>query len=192
MTIRNTILRAATPVSRAIGKLHFSPSHRMFKAEHYDKLLNKIELGDVILSRMKGEFNNLFIPGYWTHAAIFIGVNQVVEAVDPRIVCTHLMDFCFSKDDITLMRYKEIDFEMRKKIRENALNLIGKPYDFQFCPANDAFFCSELVAHVLNISGIKQEFAKRETLGVLTVTPQDFAEAQTKFTQVYYSFNPIP
>ncbi|MFH0905924.1 MAG: YiiX/YebB-like N1pC/P60 family cysteine hydrolase [archaeon] len=44
------------------------------------EIKEKLEPGDIILERRNGRITNLFIPGFWTHAAIYVGTMQELNS----------------------------------------------------------------------------------------------------------------
>lgn len=154
-----------------------APKERAINYRHIYALMKAAKLGDVLLTRSKGELTNWLIPGEYKHAALFAGENTVIEAVGAGVREVYLEDFCASKDKILLLRPMINSPEMAV-IR--AKRLVGKPYDYGFEPNEKAFYCAELITYVYNNSN----FTNRTTLGVLTTLPDDFRLATSKFVQV--------
>jgi uncharacterized protein YycO len=192
MTFRRVLMHALTPFSKLLGDLHIAPSHRRCKAKHFRDIFNSASPGDVLLSVMRGELNNLCIPGYWSHAALYVGNGVVVEAVGDGVVESDLIDFVLSKDNVCLLRLKENrGAECACSV---AQSMVGRPYDFYFEPGDLSFYCSELVWYSWNEASLKVtgkpiNFSKRTTLGVATVVPQDYRNASSKFDVVYQCFS---
>ena len=189
--LRRTILRTTLPITRFLGDIHAPWSRRKLTSKHYHQVREMLRPGDAILVFKDGELSNLFIPGYWSHSGIYCGIEgsiaYVVEAIGIGVVKTDLIDIVLSRDAIMICRPKFATPGESNKASDWAKDQIGKDYDLFFSPENDAFYCSELIwLAYQNTMGILP-FTLRKTLGVLTVTPQDIANATTKWDVVYDS-----
>jgi hypothetical protein len=130
----------------------------------------KIRPMDILLEKTPFRLTDQFIPGYWGHAAIYIGTQEdrerlglwehelvqkyaeeiedgkyVVEALRDRVKMNSLDHFS-DIDDFALLRLRT---EMTdKQIAEHilrALSHVGKKYDFNFdVETGDKIVCSEL------------------------------------------------
>ncbi len=97
--------------------------------------------GDLILTKTKGWLSNLFL-GKWTHAAILIDEDAVIEAVtDGGVKETPLIQFIMGKDHICVMRPK-LRYNKDTMI-EQARRYKGLDYDWTFSDGNK-IYCSEL------------------------------------------------
>jgi len=148
-------------------------------------LEEKLQPGDVVLTCGRGfelgslpiRTANFFKKGYgergWTHAALYIGNGQVVEAFPGGIVCRNFKEF-YSTDkfDLLALRPKKADAQAIVKVIAFCKAEVSKKYDwraliyfalYNFLPAglhflldkkflgdcfnvNDSYFCSELIA----------------------------------------------
>jgi len=201
---RDCLLRNAIPVTRWIGRQHL-PWVRHHQIDHADYLAIEalIKPGHILLSRRVGECNNFFIPGFWTHAALYAGSGQVIEAVGDGVVVTSLEEFCCGKhgkdfimvrDPLFLTAAEKLDAIQFANIEVQAKAL----YDWVFTPNNKAFYCAELVWHCCDLAyrqthqGEAAPFVLRQTLGVDTATAQDIAQAHDKMATVYVSDRESP
>lgn len=156
--------------------------------EDYFEVKKLIAPGDVLLCRSGGEFTNHFIPGFWTHAAIYAGQDIIVEAVSPHVREKYLIDFLISKDFVAVLRPVFADEAQRllaiEYARKQAQDKVAYDYDFE--PNESAFYCAELVgqAYIVAMGGASP-FVLKETLGVLTFVPDDFYKARDKFKLVW-------
>jgi uncharacterized protein YycO len=161
--------------------------------ELFDSLLNKIKPGDVILtaSRKISLFSlfikmaNFFKRGYrkrkWTHAAIYVGEGNVIEAFPQGIVKRNFKEAYFNGEyDLLVLRHKNASLDKLMKAVEFCCKEKGQKYDFRgllyfllfnLTPhqlhflfdnnfigdcfnVNEAYFCSELVSTGFKEAGI--------------------------------------
>jgi uncharacterized protein YycO len=181
-SLRRWLLKASIPIQKFMQLLH--PPDSLVTAQFALVLVTHIKTGDVLLSRENWHFTNMFIPGYWSHAAIYAG-GEVFESVGGGVRSQNIYEWLFNKDFVLVLRPQF--FIDKSQIVERALAQVGKPYDYEFRSEIDTFYCSELVWYCLS----NPVFEMRETFGVLTVTPQDFANATAKFSVVLDSRNKV-
>jgi len=143
----------------------------------------------VILSTTYGELSNMFIPGFWSHVGIVSTDGlSVVEAMSVGVVKSDLIDFMLKKDVVCLLYPEFTDVSEMFQAAIEAEAQIGKPYDFGMIQSDvKAFYCSELVYHCYDKAVMDSPFTLRKTLGRVTVVPQDFFNAKTKFKQAWHS-----
>jgi uncharacterized protein YycO len=177
--IRRQLIRLVGSISPIVAKIHSPWSHKKITAKDYRSFTGLgLPAGTVLLSRTDGEFGNLFIPGFWGHAAIYDGDRTVVEAVGAGVVETDLVEFLMKKDYVRALVPTFASREQMDAAYRRARTQKGKPYDYRFQTSDvSSWYCSELIqwAYVKEVPGM--EFASRETLGVVTVTPEDLAKA---------------
>jgi len=130
------------------------------------KLMALVRPGDVFVTRHDDAMSNLFLPGFWPHAALYIGSDKDraaigVEASNPDHQSTPgEVRFLESKKDGVLVRPAEDTLQvdacviLRPKISAKdlssaltrALSHSGKLYDFVFDFASaDRLACTELI-----------------------------------------------
>lgn len=156
--------------------------------EEYNNLLSKIRPGDVILTWGEGiglfslpiKMGNYFKKGPkgykdrgWTHAAVYIGDGEIIEAFPSGIVRRNLkVAYLNGKFGLNILRLKNASEENIKKAIEFYIKEHGSKYDprgliyfifANFIPpqfnfliedeyigklfnVNDSYFCSELVS----------------------------------------------
>lgn len=199
---RRTALNVFMPVTQTIGSMHLLATHKLVSEGDFSKIKSLAKPGMVIVTRTIGEFSNLFIPGFWTHAAIVYGADgsednqiRVVEATRAGVVVTGIARFLFSKDYVMLLEPIFADAQQKVVAANWAFDQVGKPYDWDFLPPEvtasgittpKSFYCSKLVwAAYLAACGPNVPFTLRTTLGVPTVAPDDLAKAVAKFSHLY-------
>lgn len=139
--------------SKMIAKIHAPFSVKYVSGLDFDVISKCCLPGDILLSRTRGELGNLFIKGYWKHAAIVKDADTVVEAVTKGVVITHMFDFLRTKDSVALLR-ASIPEDVRKQIADEAISFVGCDYDFEFQKNDPEYYCSELVRTCYSNSGI--------------------------------------
>lgn len=186
MDLRLKILNFVMPISKWIAKIHAPFTHKEVNGQHFFSILPYLKPGAVFLSYKRGELANGFIPGEFSHAAIYgctnivningksLDIHYVVEATMGGVVMTDLISFMTSKDRVCLLYPNFCDDEDMVKALGYAGRCIGYPYDFLFDPGDKAFFCSELIQKAYDYSIPGCSFTTRKRFGVETVIPDDF------------------
>ncbi|MCR5129939.1 MAG: hypothetical protein K6C10_00555 [Prevotella sp.] len=80
-------------------------------------------------------------PGMIDHVAIYIGKQQVLEAVGKGVMITPLDSLRQQSGYYLIGRTKA----QAKRSVANARNYLGRNYDYLYLPDNDDIYCSELV-----------------------------------------------
>lgn len=127
-----------------------------------DRLESYLQPGDVLVTRHDDALSNLFLPGFWPHAAFYIGSNQQREALGVHYECAieNTIRFLEAKKDGVRLRPKDDTLQVdafvvlrpklmddqRKEAISRCLTHAGKHYDFVFdFSASDRLACTELV-----------------------------------------------
>ncbi|MDP1854257.1 MAG: hypothetical protein Q8L26_08675 [Candidatus Omnitrophota bacterium] len=156
-------------------------------------VISKLIPGDIILTNGRGirwgslpiKLANFFKRGYkerhWTHAALYIGDGQVVEAFPGGIVKRDFKESYLKGDfELLILRHKNASQLILQKTIDFCKNSVSKGYDFRallyflfynLTPPQihfiwgdaflgrcfnlrDAYFCSELVCTGLLVAGV--------------------------------------
>lgn len=188
-TFRRRLLSIALPMTKFLGKLHAPYSHKMITGYDYYAAIEALKKGHVLITRTRGEFSNNFIPGFFTHAAIYYGgpSELIIEAVGEGVRYIPLAQFMLHKDFVAILEPTFIDEAKMSIASEVAWSLKGTPYDYFFEPGHKAFYCSELVQFCYDAVALQSSmpFTKRETMGIVTVTPHDYWCAREKFKPIW-------
>jgi hypothetical protein len=160
----------------------------------------QLQPGDVLLVRDDGRLTAALLPGFWTHAALFVGARSdlesmglithphvarhwqeipaitgpmglAIEALFPRVQLNPL-EKCLRVDHLVVLRPSLAISEIASAIGE-AIGHLGKPYDFEFDFNNSSrIVCTELVYRSLDNRGhLRLTLTKR--LGRFTLTGDD-------------------
>ena len=77
-TARRSVLPAQASISEWMGDTKVARLNRsLISAEQIAVLLPKLEPGDILLERRSWYLSNIGLPGFWPHAALFIGTPEV-------------------------------------------------------------------------------------------------------------------
>lgn len=190
--LRRWLLKLSLPMTKAIGKMHAPLSHRLIHAADYRQAMEVLKPGMPLISRCRAELSNVPIPGFYTHAAIYIGNGVVIEAVGQGVKRTDLIDFMMTKDYVCILTPTFANPTQMDLAVSWAISIIGSQYDYLFeisKGVEKAFYCAELISwsYAMAMKPLPCPFVLRETLGVQTVIPQDFYDAVTKFNVVWES-----
>ena len=101
----------------------------------YETAARLLEPGDIIITRHRDALSNLFLPGFWPHAALFVGDHEkgqgeVVEARKDGVLLRSLSD-TLSVDAFLILR-ANLGISVREGAAKQALTHVGKLYDFAF------------------------------------------------------------
>ena len=115
------------------------------KGEDVRKILNTLEPGDVLLRRYNAYLSGLMIPGYFTHAAIYVGDNSVVHLLGDGICKEDILTFTRC-DDLMILRHVDDSVAIKAiKLAWDQLSL-NVEYDFDFnTKCSKRFYCTEFI-----------------------------------------------
>ena len=159
---------------------------------------HELRAGDILLEKTPFRLTDLLIPGFWGHAAIWIGNEQelkalgiwnhplvtkyhtpirqghvIVEALRPGVTMNPLEHF-LNIDDMAILRARnlELDADAKVAIILQALRQVGKAYDFNFdVETTDTIVCSELIYQVYTAI----DWPTQKALGRTTISPDHIA-----------------
>lgn len=115
------------------------------KGEHQREILSVLKPGDVLLRRYDHYISGLMIPGYFTHAALYVGDDQVIHVTGIGINKEDILTF-LRCDNIKVLRCKD-ETKIQPAI-DHAWAQLDKEikYDYDFnMESPDKFYCSEFV-----------------------------------------------
>ncbi len=181
--------------SRASGKPAFT-----FTRQTLETLRPLLRPGDVLLMRSDSRLTAALLPGFWTHAALFLGtptemqelglrsspyaarhwdklmedgsaLGQAIEALFP---CVRLnpLEKCLEADHLVVLRPRLPSAEIVAALGE-ALGHLGKPYDFEFdFNTTSRVVCTELIYRSFHHRG-PISFVLTKRLGRFTLSGDD-------------------
>ena len=158
--------------SRAVSSLTTMPGHVPKLPDEISKRLHAIlRPGDVFVTRKEGAVTNYFLPGYWPHAALYAGNNQVIESLKDG-VRERSLDSPFGNDAVALIRPR-LEHALVQEGLLRARTHVGKPYDFDFdFTRSDRLVCTEVVYRGFSgLGGIEFQLTRRA--GRQTLSAED-------------------
>lgn len=193
--------RAINGVSRSFGNFTGSYEERKGKLYHNKKIekdiVKHLKSADILLEKTPFRLTDKMIPGYWGHAAIWIGnetelralgiwEHPLVRKYHKKIQTGHLiaeslregtilstMAHFLNIDDLAVLRYrKPLSKEEKARIIIIALRQIGKAYDFNYdVETTDKIVCSQLVY----LAYTHITWPTESILGRYTISPDNIA-----------------
>ena len=202
---------ASSTVSTLIGDTKIREprgSAGLVGAERLAALRPRLQPGDIVIERRNWYLSNAFLPGYWPHAALYVGTAEELRALgleaDPR-VAKHLAEFSrrdaaghapafieamsegvvftsaehsVGEADSVAVLRLRATPEQKREVIARAFSHVGKPYDFDF----DFFSADKLVCTevVYRACGNLIEFPLVEILGTKTLPAVEIVRHWTK------------
>lgn len=171
------------------GKLYRQP-------EIAERVGKALRAGDILVEKTPFRLTDTFIPGHWGHAAIWVGTEAelkalniwdhpvvrphqaairkghgVVEALRSGVETNPLSHF-LNIDDLGVLRHETLSNERRAEIILLTLRQVGKPYDFNFdAETTNRVFCSKLVYLAYG----DLQWPTSRIMGRVTVSPDNIA-----------------
>jgi hypothetical protein len=144
--------------------------------------------GDVIITRHDDAMSNLFLPGYWPHAALYLGQPQqrdVLEARKDGVLVRKLADTLAV--DATVILRPDLTAPQIARALGQAITHEGKLYDFDFDFFRaDRLVCTEVVYRAYDgVGDLHFELTRRT--GRLTLSAEDLV----KMAVEHRGFRPV-
>jgi hypothetical protein len=144
--------------------------------------------GDVIITRHDDAMSNLFLPGYWPHAALYLGQPEqrdVLEARKDGVLVRKLADTLAV--DATVVLRPDLTAGQIARALAQAITHEGKLYDFDFDFFRaDRLVCTEVVYRAYDgVGDLHFELTRRT--GRLTLSAEDLV----KMAVEHRGFRPV-
>lgn len=170
-------------ISKTVSDISLAPKHKPnLPVGIQAKLIRLLQPGDVFITRKEHFLTNYFLPGYWPHAALYLGTRGdsaegavfVLESMKDGVKVRPI-ESVFGSDAIAVLRPKINQIQIEKAIKR-ALTHEGKPYDFDFdFKRSDRLVCTEVIYRGYEgIGGIKFKLTKRA--GRLNLSAEDLLQ----------------
>ncbi len=179
-----------------VGIVESRRGHLHGDALVHDAVLSELRPGDILLEKTPFRLTDALIPGYWGHAAIWLGSEAqlrelglwehpllrphqqavregrgVLEALRGGVTVNTLAHF-MNVDDLLVLRDSVASHEEQRQRVLRGLRQIGKPYDFNFdVETTDKIVCSELIYQVFT----EMDWPTSRALGRATISPDQIA-----------------
>lgn len=160
---------------------------------HLTEFAELLTPGDVVVVRPERKASTVFLPGWWTHAALFHGGPEglapfglpwpeqaesdlvTMEALAAGVVLNPLVR-TLQVDHAVLLRPR-LDDTQRAEVLRDAFAHLGKPYDFEFdFTRSDRLVCTELIYRSFHGKG-PIRFEPVDRLGRPTISADDIVRA---------------
>ena len=159
--VGKTIYAGQSGVATYMGDTRIVSRPPFITAEQVEAIESRLEPGDILLERANWYLSNPSLPGFWKHAALYVGrledLKRLGIAADPNVT-PHLADYLKPHDDgrdktvieavsegvllNSLTRALHADYaavlrprvsaQHKAKAITRAFANLGKPYDFNF------------------------------------------------------------
>lgn len=126
------------------GIILFGDSHYNIKGPHVRNIIDTLEPGDVLLRTYNNYLGSILTKGYWSHAAMYIGDNNVVHMLGEGITTEDILTFTRC-DDVAILRSKAAGLIQPAIEKANNYMADGIAYDYNFDKLPDKFYCTEFV-----------------------------------------------
>lgn len=161
--------------------LVYDPTDYYVTAKDYEEFVKNLEKGDIVLRTYDHYLDGFVIPGFYSHAALYIGDGVLVHSCGHTGVAK-ISPFDFAKCDGLAIVRPLLGYGAINKACKYVLEQIGKEYDYWFNFNNEnTYCCTELIywayKDTLNVQPImiKKFFglAKQEV-----ISPDDYLTAE--------------
>jgi len=139
-----------------------------------ESLLPALRPGDVFVTRHDDAMSNWFLPGFWPHAALYLGDGHTLEAKKDGVRIRHIQE-TLHVDALVVLR-PPLAEDCLPSIINRAMRHTGKPYDFLFdFRTADRLACTEVIYRTYHgIEGI--QFQLTEVGGRLCLPTEVFLD----------------
>ena len=172
--------------------LLYHPQGYLMRGENVREALESVEAGDILVRGYLNYLDSYFIPGFFSHAGVYVGDNKVVHALAEGVIEEDILNFCRC-DYMAVLRPVGVTKENKREACRRALECVGKDYDFFFDFENENQLCCTELAHYVwkfkkKLIDIKP-VVKKVCLGLIKksmLLADDYVESKS-FKVVYMS-----
>jgi hypothetical protein len=151
------------------GFILFGDSHYHFKGDDMRKVLNVLSPGQVLLRRYSHYLGSVLIPGYYSHAAIYMGNDIVIHMLGEGICKEDILTF-MRCDDLAVLRFKDDAATLKAMEKAEFYLRNGVEYDYDFDNNTpDRFYCTEFVDNIFG-------YPIKNKLGDRNIYPDHFLD----------------
>jgi len=192
VVLNNMLSRTVEKVGRTASEISL-PLEKRVSIDLREKMVSQLAPGDILVTRHDTAFTNLFLPGFWPHAALYVGTVGQREALGitvsdetasswntNRCVLEALKDGVHFRPitetlavDNFLVLKPNLSTEHIRQGIERVVRHEGKLYNFDFdFFSSDRLVCSEVVYRAFDGLG-ELHFPLTERAGRQTLSPED-------------------
>ena len=157
-----------------VGMIILGESSYQIKGHHEREIMDLLEPGDVLLRRYNHYLGSIFIPGYWSHVAIYVGEDKVIHMLGNGIAKEDILTF-MRTDDMVVLRSTDAAMIKGAIIKAQEYFELGIGYDYNFDFVDKSkMSCTELVNTCYESPGFDNRKNKKYIL------PDDFLNSVFK------------
>jgi hypothetical protein len=170
---------------------------KIMNAEQAKEILSKARAGDILVVRAGGYLSSILL-GEFSHVAFILNQSDILDSTEIGVARRSILSCIIGYTRVVIVRPKFTTYEKRKSM-ERAKEIEAADieenikYNFSLVEGNDIgvevprkLTCSQLVRDIMNTA--KPDYLDlRKRLGFMSITPEDFYKAKTKFDLVYDS-----
>jgi uncharacterized protein YycO len=181
----NFLHKTISIFSKLISKIYSPGARHKMTYGNVTEMLSVLEPGDLILTRTRGELATFLIPGFWKHAASYVGNEKIIDAITAGVSERWLADLIMKTDNVAILRPPLTNGEKFQMI-SYTYSIIGTPYDFAInIDTRIKIYCSELYYLAINYAKQCNYIELQESMGIHTVTPDQLYEMTDKLYNVW-------
>lgn len=113
------------------GIILFGDSHYELKGPDIRAIINHLQPGDIMLRRYNHYLGSVFIPGYWSHMALYLGDNTVIHMLGEGVTKEDILTFTRA-DDLCILRARDPELIEYALIKAENIYCKHIEYDYNF------------------------------------------------------------
>lgn len=188
-------LKIAEKIVIFLGKIHLPWTKQILKAEQIRGVLYHVKQGDILVVRAGGYFTS-WLLGDFSHVAFVLNNTRIFDAKGIGVSEDDILTCLIGYTRVVVVRPRFTTIEKRKAMdRVEQLKKADQEenikYNYSLVEGNevsqrvpDRATCSQLVRDILN-HGKENFMDLRKRFGFMSISPEDFYLAKSKFDEIY-------